>query len=158
MILCCSVLLLWTRTHGRIMKPWVRTCNKIHRFQPQIRDTFKPPQILTNTKSKNNWHQAKLITAHGPLGLVGPFGNPSLHAHSIVFLSVDGLLLWHHTDIILVSWDREQLWQLVTHISSKPLLNYAFPRNLENNDYVFSLSHTVINMFKWTMFKFYELC
>ena len=73
------VVLLWTRTHGRIMKPLVRTCNKIHSFQPQIRDTFKPLLILTKTKS-NTWAP-------------WPFGNPSLHAHSIVLVSVDGLLL-----------------------------------------------------------------
>ena len=43
--------------HGRIMKPWAPwpgRVTKIHCFQPQNRDTFKPPLILTNTKSKNN--------------------------------------------------------------------------------------------------------
>src|SRR4029434_850856 len=57
---CCSVLLLWTRTHGRIMKPWVRRCNRIHRFQPQIRDTFKPPLIL---KSKKQVTASKVINS-----------------------------------------------------------------------------------------------
>ena len=51
-VYCCyghaHIMKLW------IMKPLVRTCNKIHGFQPQIRDTFKPLLILTNTKSKNN--------------------------------------------------------------------------------------------------------
>ena len=57
-VYCCYghivVMLFIIHTDYETMGPWAGTCNKIHCFQPQIRDTFKPLLILTNTKSKNN--------------------------------------------------------------------------------------------------------
>ena len=75
----CTSGLLKNVYHGWIMKPWAPGPGRV--------TAFKPPLILTKTKSENNWQQAKLITAtsrrgsgleppwaHGPLGL-GQVGN-----------------------------------------------------------------------------------